>query len=52
MKLVTASFIIEVEGEVTESSDQRLKELCLDMLVQAEHEDGTEAFDWIIEEEE
>ena len=46
-KTVTLTFTVEVKGELVQD-EQRMKELVCDLLVQAEHDNGTEAFDWAI----
>jgi hypothetical protein len=49
--LVTATFKVVVEGDLLIGGEARLKELACDLMIQAEHDDGIEAFDWTIEED-
>jgi hypothetical protein len=49
--LVTATFKVVIEGDLLIGGEARLKELACDLMIQAEHDDGIEAFDWTIEED-
>ena len=48
MKTVTASFVVDIEGDLLERSDEELKEFVYDLIATG----GPNDFNWTIEEEE